>query len=74
MKQRKDQIIHPKAIELYKSKFTDFEDFLEFHDKGSKQIFIDVPVEKFSASSTAGLLEQEAHLGDWKNPEKFWKI
>ena len=60
----KCRIIHPKAIELYQAKFTDFEDFLDFHDKSVKQIFTDVPEEMEIQFMQAArrLLEQEAHL------------
>lgn len=60
----KSKIIHSKAIEIYRSKFTDFEECLDFHQKGQKQIFLDVPeeVETQFVKVALAILEQEAHL------------
>ena len=60
----KCKIIHPKAIEIYKSKFSDFEECLDFHEKVQRQIFIDIPEEmgiQYIKAARA-ILEQEAHL------------
>ena len=66
----KDHIIHPKAIKLYKSKFGDFEESLEFHDRGQKQVFIDVPGEVEAQRSRAALiyLNQEANRKNLEEP------
>ena len=66
----KDHIIHPKAIKLYKSKFGDFEESLEFHDRGQKQVFIDIPGEVEAQRSKAALiyLNQEANRKNLEEP------
>lgn len=58
----KNRIIHPDALKLYKSKFGDFEESLEFHDRGQKQVFIDIPEEVEAQLNSAALvyLKQEA--------------
>lgn len=60
----KSKIIHPKAIQVYRSKFTDFEECLDFHKKVQKQVFLDIPEEvEFQLINAAlSILEQEAHL------------
>ena len=60
----KSRIIHPKAIEIYKSEFTDFEEYLEFHSKGQKQVFIDVPeeMEMQLVKAAVMILKQKAHI------------
>ena len=60
----KCQILHPQALSLYKNRFSDFEEFLEFHQRNHKQIFIDTPeeVEIQQRKFALALLTQEAHL------------
>ncbi len=66
----KSRIIHPKAIEIYKSEFTDFEDYLDFHSKGQKQVFMDIPeeVEAQLLKAALTILRQEAHLKGFEGP------
>ena len=66
----KNKIIHPMAIKMYKEKFTDFEEYLEFHNKNQKQIFIDTPddVEKQLYKAAMAILHQEAHLRGLAKP------
>lgn len=58
------KIIDPDALELYRKRFTDFEEYLEFHEKSSRQIFLDIPdeIEKQRKSAAVSILNQEAHL------------
>ena len=66
----KSRIIHPKAIKIYKEKFSDFEEYLEFHNRGQKQVFIDIPedVETQLVKAALTLLKQEAHLRGLEEP------
>ena len=66
----KSRIIHPKAIEIYKSEFTDFEEYLEFHSKGQKQVFIDVPeeMEMQLVKAAVMILKQKAHILGLEGP------
>ena len=70
---RKSRIIHSKAIEIYQSEFVDFEEFLDFHQKIQKQIFIDVPeeVEMQFEKAALRLLNQEAHLNGVEEPREI---
>lgn len=66
----KSKIIHPKAIKIYKSKFADFEDYFDFHNKGAKHVFIDIPeeVEMQLLKAAMTILKQEAHLCGMEGP------
>lgn len=66
----KSRIIHPKAIKIYKEKFSDFEEYLDFHNKGQKQVFIDIPedVEIQLVKAALTILKQEAHLRGLEGP------
>ena len=44
-KTAKSRIIHPKAIKIFRSEFSDFEEFAAFRQKSQKQVFIDIPEE-----------------------------
>ena len=68
----KSKILHPKAIKIYKSQFTDFEEYLEFHQKGSKNIFIDIPedIEAQQKKFALATLCQEAHLQNLASPKE----
>ncbi len=69
----KNQIIHPKAIKVYKSEFTDFQEYFEFHQKGLKNVFIDVPeeVEAQQQKLALSILIQEAHLQSLESPKEI---
>lgn len=60
----KSRIITPKAMEFYRSEFSGFQEFLKFHTKTQKQIFIDVPeeVEIQLLKAALYILDQEAYL------------
>ena len=66
----KSRIIHPEAIKIYKSEFTDFEEYLDFHNKGQKQVFIDIPeeVEIQLVKAALTILKQEAHIRGLEGP------
>lgn len=66
----KNRIIHPDAIKLYKTKFGDFEESLEFHERGQKQVFIDTPEEMDEQMFRAALqyLKQEANRRRMEEP------
>lgn len=69
----KSRIIHPKAINFYRSEFTGFKEFLDFHTKTPKQIFIDIPeeVEIQLIKAALNLLDQEAYLHGVERPEEI---
>ena len=69
----KSRIIHPKAINFYRSEFTGFKEFLDFHTKTQKQIFIDIPeeVEIQLIKAALNLLDQEAYLQGVERPEEI---
>ena len=69
----KSQIIHPKAIDFYKSEFTDFKEFLAFHTKTQRQIFLDIPeeVEIQLIKAALNLLGQEAYLNGFESPQEI---
>lgn len=60
----KNQIIHLRAIEVYKTEFMDFQDYLEFHNKGVQYVFIDTPDEVLfqQQERAVAIINQEAHL------------
>lgn len=60
----KNQIIHLRAIEVYKSEFMDLQDYLEFHNKGVQYVFIDTPDEVLfqQQERAVAIINQEAHL------------
>ena len=66
----KNKIIHPAAIKMYKQNFTDFEEYLEFHNKNQKYIFLDTPddVENQLYKVAMAILYQEAHLRGFEKP------
>ncbi len=69
----KNQIIHPNAINVYRSEFTDFQDYLEFHSKGLKYVFIDIPEEVLAQQQKQALavIAQEAHLLGLETPKEI---
>lgn len=69
----KSRIIHPKAIEVYRSEFTDFNEFLTFHKKAQRQVFIDIPeeVEGQLVKVALNLLNQEAYLKGLEGPHEI---
>ncbi len=69
----KCRIIHPKAIQICKSEFADFEEFLDFHTKTQRQIFIDVPeeVEAQLKEAAVRILMQEARWNGLKEPQEI---
>lgn len=60
----KNQIIHLRAIEVYKTEFMDLQDYLEFHNKGVQYVFIDTPDEVLfqQQERAVAIINQEAHL------------
>ena len=70
-KTAKSRIIHPKAIKIFRSEFSDFEEFAAFHQKSQKQVFIDIPeeVEAQMLSVALNLLRQESDLRGLEGPQ-----
>lgn len=60
----KNKIIDPEAIKLYKDNFQDFEEFIQFHDRTSKSIVLDIPdeIEIQREKAAMSILKQEARL------------
>ena len=60
----KTKIIHPNALKMYKAEFIDFDEYLEFHKKNHRNVFIDVPeeVEVQRKKIALAMLEQDAHV------------
>lgn len=67
------QIIHADAIRVYKREFSDFEEYLDFHQKSSRQIFIDIPeeVEIQQQKFALALINQEAHRQGLDSPKEI---
>lgn len=68
----KEQIIHPKAISLYKETFSDFDEYLNFHDKNYKEIFLDTPeeIELQQQKIAMVILIQESHRLGVQSPKE----
>ena len=66
------QIIHPKAIALYKETFSDFDEYLNFHDKNYKEIFLDTPedIELQQQKIAMAILIQESHRLGVQSPKE----
>ncbi len=68
----KCRIISPKALKIYRSEFTCFEEFLESHTKTQRQIFIDIPeeVDGQLVKVALSILEREARLNGFEEPRE----
>ena len=69
----KNQIIHPRAIEVYKTEFMDFQEYLEFHNKVVQYVFLDIPDEVLlqQQERAAAMINQEAHLMGLETPKEI---
>lgn len=64
------KILHESAIKLYKAEFSDFEEYLMYHQIHQKQVFIDIPEEILMQQKTIALsmIYQNAHIQTLENP------
>lgn len=69
----KSRIISSKALKIYKSEFSFFEEFLESHIKTQRQIFIDIPeeVEGQLVKVALSILEREARLNGFEESREM---
>lgn len=68
-----EKIIDPYAIQLYRTSFEDFDEYLEFHQKTQKYIFIDIPeeIERQMVEVGKVILHQETHRQGLEGPHEI---
>lgn len=69
----KDQILHPAAIKMYKEFFSDFEEYIHFHEKNDKNIFLDIPgeIEAQQKKVAMDILIQETYVRGLGSPKEL---
>ena len=63
------KLLHKSAIKIYKNEFADFEEYLIYHEKTSKQVFIDIPdeIKRQQEEIAISMIYQKAHVENLEN-------